>query len=50
METKKYFDPEYDRIVDENEIKRQYEWFKNQKWFTKTYEQFRAENFTEVEE
>ena len=47
--SKKYYDPEYDRIVDEDVIKKQYEWFSTQAWFTKTYEQFRDENFTEAE-
>lgn len=42
---KKYYDPEYDRIVDETVPKKQYEWFKNWSWFHKTYNQFLAENF-----
>ena len=42
---KKYYDPEYGRIVDESEISKQYEWFSQQKWFHKTYEQFLSENF-----
>ena len=41
----RYYDPEYDRIVDENVIKNQYEWFSKQKWFKDTYEQFRDSNF-----
>lgn len=42
---KKYYDPEYDRIVDESVPKKQYEWFAAQKWFHKTYEEFLADNF-----
>lgn len=45
---KNYYDPEYDRMVDENEIKRQYEWFSKQAWFDKTYEQFKTDNFKQV--
>lgn len=41
----RYYDPEYDRIVDEDVIKNQYEWFSKQKWFKDTYEQFRDSNF-----
>ena len=29
---KKYYDPEYDRVVDESVPKKQYEWFKSQSW------------------
>lgn len=42
---KKYYDPEYDRVVDESVPKKQYEWFKSQSWFHKSYEQFLADNF-----
>lgn len=42
---KNYYDPEYDRIVDETVPKKQYEWFEKQKWFHKTYEEFLKENF-----
>lgn len=31
---KKYYDPEYDRIVDESVPKQQYEWFAKQSWFS----------------
>ena len=41
----RYYDPEYDRIVDEDVIKNQYEWFSKQKWFKDTYEQFRDSDF-----
>lgn len=44
----KYYDPEYDRFVTEDVIKNQYEWFESQPWFEKSYEQFKAENFTEI--
>jgi len=47
---RKFYDPEYDRIVDELVPKRQYEWFNAQPWFHKTYEDFLAENFTEIED
>lgn len=42
---KKFYDPEYDRIVDESVPKKQYEWFSQQSWFHKTYEQFLSDNF-----
>lgn len=42
---KKYYDPEYDRIVDESVPKKQYEWFAAQRWFHKTYEEFLKDNF-----
>lgn len=48
--TKKYYDPEYDRIVEEFVIQNQYEWFKKQKWFHKDYETFKKENFEEIDE
>ena len=41
----KYYDPEYDRIVDETVPKKQYEWFSKQSWFHQTYEQFLSNNF-----
>lgn len=46
---KKYYDPEYDRIVTEEVVKKQYEWFKNQSWFKKDYETFKRDNFLEIE-
>lgn len=42
---KKYYDPEYDRIVDESVPKKQYEWFSARSWFHKTYEEFLSDNF-----
>ena len=42
---KKYYDPEYDRIVDESVPQKQFEWFRKQKWFHKSYEQFLTDNF-----
>ena len=45
---KKYYDPEYDRIVDESVPRKQDEGFKGQSWFHKSYEQFLAENFSEL--
>lgn len=42
---KNYYDPEYDRVVDETVIKRQYNWFSKQPWFHKDYDTFRKENF-----
>lgn len=42
---KKYYDPEYDRIVTQDEVRRQFDYFNSQPWFSKTYEQFRDENF-----
>ncbi len=45
---KKYYDPEYDRIVDESVPRKQYEWFECQIWFHNSYEQFLIENFLEL--
>ena len=42
---KKYYDPEYDRIVDETVPQKQYECFLSYSWFDKTYEQFLTDNF-----
>lgn len=42
---RKYYDPEYDRTVDETEVRRQYDWFKQQSWFHKSFEEFAEENF-----
>ena len=47
---RKFYDPEYDRMVDENTVRHQYEWFAQQTWFHKTFEQFAEENFTEIKE
>ena len=44
---KMFYDPEYDRIVSEDVIRRQYEWFSTQPWFNKSYEEFAADNFIE---
>lgn len=47
---KKYYDPEYDRIVTENEVMRQYKWFEqNMPWLHETFEQFADKNFTLIE-
>lgn len=46
----KYYDPEYDRIVEEFIIENQYEWFKQQPWFHKDYETFKNENFEKVDD
>lgn len=46
--SKKYYDPEYDKLVDESYIKNQYEWFSKQKWFNKSYEQFKKDNFLDA--
>ena len=35
-------------MVEEDYIRGQFSWFKKQKWFHKTYEQFREDNFTAV--
>lgn len=45
-----YYDPEYDRIVGEDVIKRQYEDFNKQDWFSKSYEQFKEDNFSRIPE
>lgn len=39
----RYYDPEYDRVVDETTIKNQYEELKN--YTRKSYEQFKVDNF-----
>ena len=49
-EERKFYDPEYDRIVDESVPKRQYEWFHAQSGFYKTYEEFLQDNFTELKD
>ena len=46
----RYYDPEYDREVDEEYIMNQFKWFEKQSWFNKSYEQFKAENFTEMKD
>lgn len=45
---RKFYDPEYDRVVDESVPQKQYAWFSAQSWFHQTYEEFLAENFTEI--
>lgn len=47
---RKFYDPEYDRIVDETEVRKQYEWFAQQTWFNKSFEEFAEDNFTEIKE
>lgn len=44
---KMYYDPEYDRTVDETVVRKQYEWFE-QHGINKTFEQFAEDNFTEL--
>lgn len=46
---RKFYDPEYDRIVSESVPKKQYAWFLAQPWFNQTYEDFLKENFMEIE-
>lgn len=45
---KKFWDPEYDRIVTEDVIKKQFEHFKNMEFFNKSYEEFKKDNFEEI--
>lgn len=47
---RKFYDPEYDRVVDESIPQKQYAWFIAQPWFHQTYEEFLAENFTAIDE
>lgn len=47
--SKLYYDMEYDREVNEKVVKNQYNWFTQQSWFNKTYEEFKKDNFTEIE-
>lgn len=46
---RKFYDPEYDRVVNESVPKKQYAWFSAQPWFSQTYEEFLEENFTVIE-
>lgn len=45
---RKFYDPEYDRIVSESVPQKQYAWFNEQPWFHQTYEDFVKENFMEI--
>lgn len=47
---KKYYDPEYDKAISEDEIKKQYDWFVNKQGIKKSYEQFLKDNFDEISE
>lgn len=48
---KKYYDPEYDKIVSKGYVRNQYNWFKNNMpYLHKSFDQFAAENFTEITE
>ena len=49
---KLYYDPEYDRMVTEDVIRSQYEWFTRhpQILCSKSYEEFRKNNFIDPEE
>lgn len=46
--SKQYYDPEYDRIVGEDVIQKQYAWFVGNVSMKKSYEEFRADNFIEA--
>lgn len=46
---RKFYDPEYDRVVDELIPQKQYEWFSKQPWFHQTYEDFLIKNFIAIE-
>ena len=46
---RKFYDSEYDRVVNESVPQKQYAWFSAQPWFRQTYEEFLAENFTAIE-
>ena len=42
----RYYDPEYERIVDDKEVKRQFDFFAGQnQGFNKTFDQFVNDNF-----
>ncbi len=43
----KYYDPEYDRVVGEGIIRRQYAWFESM-GYSSSYEDFRKNNFRPV--
>lgn len=45
----KYYDPEYEREITEEAIRKQFEWFKTQPWFNKDYETFKKENFVVID-
>lgn len=46
----KYYDPEYDRVVSEDVVRKQFEWFDKQPWFDKDYEDFKRHNFIPLKE
>lgn len=46
--SKQYYDPEYDWIVGEDVIQKQYAWFVDNVSMKKSYEEFRADNFIEA--
>lgn len=50
--SKLYYDPEYNRMVTEDAIRSQYEWFTRhpQILSNKSYEEFRKDNFIDPEE
>ena len=45
---KKYYDPEYDRIVDEKEVRRQFDYFAGRGWCNESFEAFAADNFQKL--
>lgn len=47
--SKQYYDPEYDRVVGEDIIQKQYAWFVENMHIGKSYEEFRADNFVDVD-
>lgn len=47
---RKFYDPEYDRIVDETVPKSQYEYFRTHGWSNQSYEEFLTENFVPEED
>lgn len=44
----RYYDPEYNKEITEKAIKRQYEWFNKHSCFRESYDQFKKDNFKEV--
>lgn len=50
--SKLYYDPEYNRMVTEDVIRSQYEWFIRHPQIlnNKSYEEFRKDNFIDPEE
>ena len=48
---RKFYDPEYDKIVSETYVRNQYNWFENNMpYLHQTFESFAEKNFIEITE